>query len=180
MRLGWLASRERKPHRPIKVTGAQSSAVPESPSYQSAGASYHEQCLVNKLHGIGQLLRLGESLGQETASELHPDQRQSFLEPLHLCESQETLLHIPGIGPCPTSQHPPPGNQSGKAYSEANISFVRRPDKPPLRLRMGGPQGSRNDSTFRQWMRYGGLLSFGQLVRVHIDGRCVICPLFCS
>jgi hypothetical protein len=43
----------------------------------SAGASYHEQCLVNKLHGIGQLFRFDENLGQETTSELHPDQRAS-------------------------------------------------------------------------------------------------------
>jgi hypothetical protein len=43
----------------------------------SAGASYHEQYLVNKPHGIRKLPPLGESLGQETASELHPDQRAS-------------------------------------------------------------------------------------------------------
>src|SRR5512143_1264910 len=73
----------------------------------SASRSYRQQSLINELHGIGELLCLGECLGQEIASELHPNQRTSRFQRLYtLAKLGKALFHIPEIATCPTSQHP--------------------------------------------------------------------------
>src|SRR5438876_9818886 len=72
----------------------------------STGRSYRQQRLINELHGIGELLCFGESLGQEVASELHPDQRTGRFQRLHTsAKLRKALLHIPEIATRPASQH---------------------------------------------------------------------------
>src|SRR6185295_12427760 len=79
----------------------------------SAGRSYRLQRLINELHGIGELLCFCESLGQEVASELHPDQRtRRFQRPHAPAKLGKALFHIPEIAACPAAQHAAARNAS--------------------------------------------------------------------
>src|SRR6516164_8320190 len=72
----------------------------------SAGPSHHQQILVNQLHGIGEMLGFGESLGEEIASELPPDKRTGRFQRLYtFANLSKSLFHMPEIRTCPTSQH---------------------------------------------------------------------------
>src|SRR6516165_9642763 len=52
------------------------------------------------------MLRFGESLGEEIASELHPDKRTGHFQRLYtFANLRKSLFHMSEIRTCPTSQH---------------------------------------------------------------------------